>query len=362
MIPFANPKAQYLSHKEEIDAAIQQVLASGRYILGGEVESFEKGFAEYLQVNYCIGVGSGTEALHLALKACEVGTGDEVVTVSHTAVATISAIQLTGATPVFVDINPVTYTMDPHLLRSALTTHTKAVIPVHLYGHPAALDEISHIVKEQGLYLIEDCAQAHGATYQGKRVGSFGDMACFSFYPTKNLGGLGDGGAVVTNNPELHKKARMLREYGWSERYVSEIMGWNSRLDEIQAAILRVKLQYLDMDNAMRARLAKVYREGLTENGIIHPAVGEGASHVYHLYVIRVRERDRLLDFLLRNGIGASIHYPKPVHTQPAYAGMGECLPQTERIVQEILTLPMYPELKEQEVGFVVEAVKEFYL
>ena len=361
MIPFANPKAQYLSHKEEIDEAVQQVLASGRYVLGNEVETFEREFAEYLRVSYCIGAGSGTEALHLALKACGVGVGDEVITVSHTAVATISAILLTGATPVFVDIDPLTYTMDPRLLRSALTTRTRAVIPVHLYGHPADMEAISCTAREEGLYVIEDCAQAHGATYQGRRVGSFGDMACFSFYPTKNLGGLGDGGAVVTNNPELYKKTRMLREYGWTQRYVSQIMGWNSRLDEIQAAILRVKLKYLDRDNVRRGRLARIYEEGLIGNGIVVPTVREGASHVYHLYVIRVNERDRLLDFLLQKGIGASIHYPQPVHIQPAYAEMGTCLPQTERIAGEILTLPMYPELKEDEVKFVVETIKEFY-
>lgn len=360
LIPCANPKAQYLAHKQEIDDAVNRVLESGWYILGDEVRALEEEFAAYLGVNHSVGVGSGTEALHLALVACGIGHGDEVVTVSHTAVATVAAIELAGAKPVFVDIDPVTYTMDPDLLETTITSQTKAVIPVHLYGHPAPMEEILAIAREYGLCVIEDCAQAHGATYRGKRVGSFGDMACFSFYPTKNLGALGDGGAVVTSAPELAEKARLLREYGWAERYVSHIPGWNTRLDEVQAAILRVKLKHLDFDNSRRIKLAKLYSEGLFETGISLPIVQKGVVHVYHLHVIRVKERGSLQAYLRSKDIGATVHYPVPVHQQPAYDGFGGELPQTESVAKEILSLPMYPELTKDEVYSVIDAVREF--
>jgi dTDP-4-amino-4,6-dideoxygalactose transaminase len=361
LIPCANPKAQYLAHKQEIDDAIRRVLESGWYILGDEVRAFEEEFAAYLGVRHCVGVGNGTEALHLALVACGIGYGDEVVTVSHTAVATVAAIELAGARPVFVDIDPVTYTMDPDLLEREITSKTKAVIPVHLYGHPAPMKEIQTIAGGHGLCVIEDCAQAHGATYQGKRVGSFGDMACFSFYPTKNLGALGDGGAVVTSDPELADKARLLREYGWAERYVSHIPGWNSRLDEIQAAILRVKLRYLDEDNGARTRLAGLYVKGLSETGLVLPGVREGANHVYHLFVVGAPDRDRLLAHLHSQNIGAAIHYPVPVHMQAAYDHLDvRRLPETERVARQILSLPMYPEMTEIEVRSVINAVREF--
>jgi dTDP-4-amino-4,6-dideoxygalactose transaminase len=287
-----------LSHKQEIDDAVNRVLESGWYILGDEVSTFEKEFAAYLGVGYCLGVGNGTEALHLALVACGIGPGDEVATVSHTAVATVAAIELAGATPVFVDIDPATFNMDPDLLKKGITSKTKAVIPVHLYGHPAPIDEILTIAKDHGLCVIEDCAQAHGAIYRDRRIGSFGDMACFSFYPTKNLGALGDGGAVVMNDSRLAEKVRLLREYGWAERYVSHTPGWNSRLDEVQAAILRVKLKHLDFDNSRRIKLAKLYGEGLFETNITLPVVQNGAVHVYHLYVIRVKERSSLQAYL----------------------------------------------------------------
>lgn len=362
MIPCANPKAQYLAHKQEIDDAVNRVLESGRYILGNEVSAFEEEFAAYLGVNHSVGVGNGTEALHLALVACGIGHGDEVATVSHTAVATVAAIELAGAKPVFVDIDPVTYNMDPEFLKKAITSKTKAVIPVHLYGHPAPMEEILAIAREYSLCVIEDCAQAHGATYQGKRVGSFGDMACFSFYPTKNLGALGDGGMVVTNDEKLAENARLLREYAWKDRYVSHVPGWNTRLDEIQAAILRVKLNYIDTDNAVRARLAKSYCEGLTgaSSSLVLPIAREGATHVYHLFVIRVRDRDSLLNFLGDKGIGATIHYPVPVHQQPAYDEFGGELFQTERVAKEILSLPMYPELTEDQIQSTIDAVREF--
>jgi dTDP-4-amino-4,6-dideoxygalactose transaminase len=363
LIPCANPKAQYLAHKQEIDDAVNRVLESGYYILGNEVRAFEEEFAAYLGVNHAVGVGNGTEALHLALVACGIGHGDEVATVSHTAVATVAAIELAGARPVFVDIDPVTYNLDPGFLKKAITSKTKAVIPVHLYGHPAPMEEILAIARDYSLCVIEDCAQAHGATYRGKRVGSFGDMACFSFYPTKNLGALGDGGMVVTNDEKLAENSRLLREYGWKDRYVSHIPGWNTRLDEIQAAILRVKLNYIDTDNAVRARLAKSYCEGLTgaSSSLVLPTAREGAMHVYHLFVIRVLDRGSLLNFLGEKGIGAAIHYPVPVHQQPAYDGFSGELPQTEHVTKEILSLPMYPELTKDEICSVSDAVRVFF-
>ena len=359
LIPCANPKAQYLAHKQEIDDAVRRVLESGWYILGDEVRAFEEEFAAYLGVSHSVGVGSGTEALHLALVACGIGHGDEVVTVSHTAVATVAAIELAGAKPVFIDIDPVTYTMDPDLLEKGITAKTKAVLPVHLYGHPAPMEDILAIAREYGLCVIEDCAQAHGATYRDKRVGSFGDMACFSFYPTKNLGALGDGGAVVTSDPELAEKARLLREYGWAERYVSHIPGWNSRLDEVQAAILRVKLKHLDFDNSNRIKLAKLYGEGLLETGISLPMVQKGAVHVYHLHVIRVKERGSLQAYLRSIDIGVTVHYPVPVHLQPAYEKIAVSLPNSEIAAREVLSLPMYPELTESQVQFVIDSIKE---
>jgi dTDP-4-amino-4,6-dideoxygalactose transaminase len=327
--------------------------------LGDEVRAFEQEFAAYLGVSHCVGAGNGTEALHLALAACGIGRGDQVLTVSHTAVATVAAIDLAGAEPGFVDIDPATYTMDPDLLKNRITSKTKAVIPVHLYGNPAPMQEIQEIAKANGLYVIEDCAQAHGATYQGKRVGSFGDMACFSFYPTKNLGALGDGGAVVTNKSKLAEKVRLLREYGWAERYVSHSPGWNSRLDEVQAAILRVKLNHLDLDNSKRIRLAKLYDQGLSGTDIALPAVQKDAVHVYHLYVIRTKERGALQAHLRSKNIGAAVHYPLPVHLQPAYEKYAVRLPNTELAAGEVLSLPMYPELAENQAQFVVDSIKE---
>ena len=257
MILCSNPKAQYQAHKEEIDSAIQRVLDKGWYILGDETKAFESEFAAYIGVDHGIGVGSGTEALHIALAACGIGLGDEVITVSHTAVATVAAIELAGATPVLVDIDPDYYTLNPDKLESAISPRTKAIIPVHLYGQPADLTPILEIARQHGVLLIEDCAQAHGAMYGGRRIGAWGDIACFSFYPTKNLGALGDGGMVVTNDSALAERARLLREYGWAERYVSSIPGLNSRLDEVQAAVLSVKLRFLDADNEARALLAQ---------------------------------------------------------------------------------------------------------
>jgi dTDP-4-amino-4,6-dideoxygalactose transaminase len=363
MLTCSRPLAQYLAHQTEIDAALQRVLASGRYILGEEVTTFEHEFAAYLGVAQAVGVGNGTEALSLALLAGGLGPGDEVITVAHTAVATIAAIELIGATPVLVDIEPDTFTLDPAQLPAALTAHTKAILPVHLYGHPAALDPILAFARQHGLRVIEDCAQAHGAMYRGRRVGGWGDLACFSFYPTKNLGAIGDGGMVVTSDATLAHRVRSLRDYGWGERYISQHPGWNSRLDEIQAAILRVKLPALETDNATRARHAARYATYLADTELTLPTTRPEAVPVHHLYVVRSPHRDALLAHLRQSGIGALIHYPVPVHLQPAYRGRlpGHTrLPITEQAAREVLSLPMYPELTEAELERVITAVRAF--
>jgi len=363
MILCSNPKAQYLAYRTEIDQAISRVLEGGWYILGNETRDFEGEFASYIGVWHAVGVGSGTEALHLALSACGIGAGDEVITVSHTAVATVAAVELCGAIPVLVDVEPDYFTLDPKDLEGAVTTRTKAIIPVHLYGQAADLDPILVIALRHGLRVIEDCAQSHGALYKGRRVGSFGDMACFSFYPTKNLGAIGDGGMVVTNDHDLAERARMLREYGWSERYVSLKPGWNTRLDEIQAAVLRVKLRHLDEDNQARSRIAAEYARLLEHAGVGLPVIRPECSHVYHLYVIRSGERDALLQHLKERGVVAGVHYPVPVHLQPAYQGrlrLNLPLAVSEKAALEVLSLPMYPQLTDNEIQTVCDAVLSF--
>ena len=363
MIRCGNPLAQYRARKAEIDAAVLRVLESGRYILGEEVRRFEGEFGAFVGVPHAIAVASGTDALQIALRACGIGSGDEVITVAHTAVATVAAIELCGATPVLVDIEPNYYTMNPEKLEAAIGPKTKAIVPVHLYGQPVDLNPILEVARRQGIRVMEDCAQAHGATYKGRRVGSFGDLGCFSFYPTKNLGAMGDGGIIVTADPGLAERARLLREYGWAERYVSRLPGLNSRLDEVQAAILRVKLGHLDMDNARRARLAALYGEGLSETGLGLPMCRPGVTHVYHLYVVRANRRDALQGFLASRQIGALIHYPVPVHMQPAYRDRlrgADRLPESERAAREVLSLPIYAEMLEDDVQAVVKAVHAF--
>ena len=363
VIPAANPAAQYRSCKAEIDKAIQRVLDRGWYILGQEVLAFEAEFAAYIGVDFAIGVGSGTEALHLALRACDVGPGDEVVTVAHTAVATVAAIELCGALPVMADIEAGRLTLNPGNLEHLITPLTKAIVPVHLYGQPADIVPILEIARQHDIKVIEDCAQAHGAMYHGRRVGSYGDMACFSFYPTKNLGALGDGGMVVTNDPALAEKTRLRRQYGWTERYVSDIPGWNSRLDELQAAILRVKLKYLDEANAARAHLAGEYNRLLADTDLVLQVEYPESKHVYHLYVVRSSRRNELQAFLKAQGIGTGIHYPVPVHLQPAYRGrllVPYELTETECVAREILSLPIYPELAQSDVKMIAKAVVEF--
>lgn len=364
MISCGYPKAQYLAYKAKIDEAIHRVLENGLYILGEETVAFEKEFSHFIGVQYSIGVGSGTESLHLALTACGVSAGDEVITVSHTAVATVVAIELAGAHPVLVDIEPDYYTLNPSLLEEVITPRTKAIIPVHIYGQPANLEPILEIARRHNLYVIEDCAQAHGAMYKGKRVGSWCDIACFSFYPTKNLGAIGDGGIVVTDNKELANKVRLLREYGWVERYTSDIPGWNSRLDEIQSAILRVKLKHLEEDNEMRRQWASLYMEELNACDLALPKVRSESTHVYHQFVVRSSRRNALQKFLSDRGIGAQIHYPVTVHQQPAYCNrlvIPKDLSVTERTVKEILSLPIYPELTKSEMDETIEAVRAFF-
>jgi dTDP-4-amino-4,6-dideoxygalactose transaminase len=363
IIPQANPKASYIVHKEEINSAITRVMESGWYILGQEVAAFEEEFAAYIGVDFGIGVGSGTDALHLALMACGIGSGDEVITVSHTAVATAVAIELCNARPVLVDIDPSTFVINPDQIERAITSRTKGIIPVHLYGHVADMPSILSIAHSHGLRVIEDCAQSHGATYAGRKSGGWGDIAAFSFYPTKNLGAFGDGGMVLTNNPELAERVRLLREYGWRQRYISEISGLNSRLDELQAAVLRVKLKYLDQWNEERRKKASIYTKLLEGTEIVCPTEKEPVRHVYHLYVIRTKKRDSLQAFLREKGIGTLIHYPTPIHLQNAYKNLGYRrgdLPVTEKYAQEVLSLPFYPELTGEEMREVQEQVKMF--
>ena len=364
MILCAKPGAQYQAHKEEIDAAIARVLEKGWYILGEEVRAFEAEFAAYIGVRDAIGVGSGTDALHLALATCEIGPGDEVITVSHTAVATVAAIEMAGAKPAFVDIERDFFTIDPAQIESAITPRTRAIVPVHIYGQPANLDAILEIASRHQLRVIEDCAQAHGAAYRGTRAGAYGDVACFSFYPTKNLGAIGDGGMITTNDASLATRARLLREYGWAERYVSHIPGWNTRLDELQAAILRVKLKYLNRDNESRRRIARKYFEGLNDIDLKLPPIRRDVSHAFHLFVIRTVRRDTLQAHLKQKGISALIHYPVPVHQQPAYCKRlkgCDCLTETENAARQILSLPMYPELENAEIETVISEIRNFH-
>lgn len=373
-IPQTNPLANYLAHRAEIDAAIAETLAGGRYILGPQVAAFEREFAAFLGVTDVIGVASGTDALHLALRACQVGPGDPVFTVSHTAVATVAAVELAGATPCLVDIAADTYTLDPERLADAVVRRQGsggrgqgsggrrgAIVAVHLYGQPADMAALAEIARRYDLWLIEDCAQAHGATLGGRMTGAIGDIAAFSFYPTKNLGALGDGGAVATNAPALAEKTRRLREYGWEERYVSAFPGLNSRLDEIQAAVLRVKLRYLPGENARRRALAAQYDAGLAESGLILPAVRPGATHVYHQYVVRHPARDAFRSHLAVAGVGTLVHYPVPVHLQPAYAGrawIGAGLPFTEQAAREVVSLPMFPEMSDEQLERIIASVR----
>jgi dTDP-4-amino-4,6-dideoxygalactose transaminase len=369
----ANPKAGYLEQQVEIDAALTRAARSGWYILGQEVEAFEREFARYIGCEFGVGVASGTDAIELALRACEVQEGDLVFTVSHTAVATVVAIERMGAIPVLVDIDPATYTMDPDRLEHAIAEvgrnaalsgrRGRAVVPVHLYGHPSDMPAIVDISRRAGLRIVEDCAQAHGAAIDGRKVGTWGDVAAFSFYPTKNLGALGDGGMVVGSDAEMIQRLRAIRQYGWEERYVSSIRGCNSRLDELQAAVLRTKLPRLASDNTRRRERARWYDELLADTPLQRPYPQASVEHVYHQYVIRSAEREALQNHLAQEHVGTAVHYPVPVHLQPAYRGnvfISGSLEHTERAAREVLSLPMYPQLRREEVAFVCECAADW--
>jgi len=365
MIPMGDLQREYIRLRSQIDAAIDRVLRRGWFVLGEEVEAFEAEWAAYCGTAHAVGVGNGTDALHLALRAAGIGPGDEVIIPALTATFTALAVSLSGATPVVADVDPERYTLDPRTFEAALTPRTAAVIPVHLYGCPADMEAILEIARRHGLFVLEDAAQAHGARYRGTRVGALADAAAFSFYPSKNLGAYGDAGAVTTNDAALAEKVRMLRHGGQRTTYEHEVLGVNSRLDEIQAAILRAKLPHLDAWNRRRRSLAARYDTRLPAGGeLTRPAAPEEAEHVYHQYVIRTSVRDALRGYLDGAGVSTSVHYPRPVHQQPAYAGPGATpgsCPVAEGVVNEILSLPIFPQLSAREVEQVCSLVRFFY-
>ena len=360
MIPFLDLKAPHVELRTEIDTAIARVLDSGWYILGPEVDAFESEFAAYCEASHCVGLANGLDALHLALRAMEVGPGDEVIVPSNTYIATWLAVSQCGATPVPVEPVEATYNLDPALIEAAITPRTKVILPVHLDGQPADLDPILAIARKHGLRVLEDGAQAHGARYKGKRLGGHGDAVAWSFYPGKNLGALGDGGAITTNDAELADRIRVLRNYGSRVKYVNEVQGYNSRLDPIQAAVLRVKLQHLDAWNARRAAVAQRYCDGLAGSGLVLPQVPAWAEPAWHLFVVRHPQRDALHKHLADAGIGSLIHYPIPPHQQQAYAEAGfasSAFPLASRMADEVLSLPMGPQLATGQADAVVAAV-----
>jgi len=362
-VPFVDLKQQYLSIKDEVLPAVAKVFESTQFALGKEVAAFEEEFAAFCGVEHAVGVNSGTSALHLALLAAGVGPGDEVITVPFTFVATVAAIEYTGATPVFVDIDPVTYTMDPAQIEAAMTPRTKAILPVHLYGHPADMDPILETARRHGLTVIEDAAQAHGAEYQGRRCGSMGDLACFSFYPGKNLGAYGEGGLVTTNQPEFARKMRMLRDWGAEKKYQHVLKGFNYRMEGVQGAILRIKLRYLEAWTEARRAHAAVYSEILAETGLVLPTEIAGNRHVYHIYPVLTAQRQEFMASLNAQGVQTGIHYPIPVHLLPAYADLnysaGE-FPVSESVAEQEVSLPMFPELSAAQIEAVMQAAMEF--
>jgi len=360
MIPFVDLKAQYHSIKNEIDAAIQNILESSQFVLGKEVAAFEEEFAAYSQVKHAIGVNSGTSALHLALLAAGIGPRDEVITVTFTFVATVAAIHYTGAKPVFVDIDPSSFTMDPKLVEQAITKRTKAILPVHLYGRMADMDPILEIARKHSLLVIEDAAQAHGAEYKGHRAGSIGDLGCYSFYPGKNLGAYGEGGMVVTNNPEYTRTIRMLRDWGAEKKYEHVLKGYNYRLEGMQGAILRVKLRHLEAWTEARRAHAARYNQALAGLSVQTPEEMPYDRHVYHVYAVRTSQRSALQQALNDKGVQTGIHYPFPVHLLPAYADLGYKqgdFPHSEKAANEVLSLPMYAELPESAPKEVAESI-----
>lgn len=357
----SDPGAQNAAIRAELVPALERVLDSGWYVLGKEVEAFEAAFASYCEVEHAVGLANGTDAITLALLAFDIGPGDEVIVPSHTATFSALGISATGATPVFADIDETTYTIDPADIARKITKRTKAILPVHLYGHPADMDPILALAKEHGLVVVEDACQAHGARYKGRRVGSLGDAAAFSFYPTKNLGALGDGGAVTTNNAETAERLRQLRNGGQKSRYEHVLLGRNSRLDELQAALLSVKLTHLDEWNDRRRAIAQAYSQALAGSDLGLPTVADWAESVFHLYVVRTKDRAALQAALEQQGIATQIHYPAGAHQQPIYARRKISLPVTESIVDEIVSLPMYPELSSAAVDTITGKLKAAY-
>lgn len=370
-----NPHASFVAHEREIREAISRTLESGLFILGRETDAFEKEFARFLGANGSVGVGNGTDALVVALRACGIERGAGVITVAHTAVATVAAIEMAGAIPIFADIDPVTFTLSPASLKRTIESYQaqpahnhfplKAIVVVHLYGHPADLAGLLQIADHHGLALIEDCAQCHGAKVMGKSTGTWGKAAAFSFYPTKNLGALGDGGAVVSQDPSVLEKARLIREYGWKERYISAIAGMNTRLDEIQSAILSVKLAHLEDGNRRRQAIAERYTFQLSDLPLRLPSVAPQVSHVFHQYVIRSQERGAIQSFARDHGVGTLVHYPVPIHLQPAYAGRfftdPNGLPETEEAAATVLSLPMHAHLTNDEVERGARVIRDYF-
>ncbi|MEO7723589.1 MAG: DegT/DnrJ/EryC1/StrS family aminotransferase [Chthoniobacterales bacterium] len=365
-VPFLDLKAHHAPFREEFDEAIAEVIDNAAFAGGPVVAQFETEYAAFCSTRSAIGLGSGTEALWLALLACGVGPGDEVITVASSFMATAEAISYAGAIPVFIDIDEDTYTMDPAQLEQALTPRTKAIIPVHLFGQAADMDPILAFGRQHGLFVIEDAAQAHGTLYKGRKAGSLGAVGCFSFYPGKNLGAFGEAGAVVTNDPTLDEKMRVLRDHGQVRKYEHTMVGWNCRMDGIQAAVLRIKLAHLEAHNEARRKHAAFYTAELAEvEEIVCPQEAAYGKHVYHIYAVRVPERDKVLRLIEAKGIGCGIHYPTPIHLQKAYQHLGYApgaLPVSERTAAEFLSLPMYPELTEDQTKVVTEAVKSALL
>jgi dTDP-4-amino-4,6-dideoxygalactose transaminase len=361
-VPFLDLPAQYARIRSEVLAQLDAVCASGRFVLGPAVEEFETSFARYCEVDHCVGLNTGTSALHLALRCLDIGPGDEVITVPMTFVATVWAISYVGATPVFVDIDPKTRTLNPELLEAAITPRTRAIMPVHLYGQAADMEAILHIAGRHGLTVIEDAAQAHGARYRGRRVGGFGRISCFSFYPGKNLGAYGEGGALVTNDRDLAERARCLRNHAQRERYHHESIGYNYRMDAFQGAVLKIKLSQLDEGNAARRRHALDYQQRLGQlTSLVLPLTPSHQEPVFHLFVIEVEDRDQLAHRLHAAGIETGLHYPVPVHLQPAYRHLGieeGSFPVSEQLARRCLSLPMFPELTENQIGHVCEQLR----
>jgi len=362
-IPLVDLRAQYAGIKEDIDSAVQRVLNHCGFIMGPEVKAFEQAFAEYCGTEQAVGVASGTAALQLAVTACGAGPGDEVITTPFTFFASGEAISQAGARPVFVDIDPQTYNIDPGRIEAAITPRTRAIMPVHLYGQPAEMDAILDIARTHNLRVIEDAAQAHGAEYAGRRAGSMGDLACFSFYPSKNLGAYGDGGMITGSDPELIASVRKLRDHGRMSKYEHDQLGWGYRLDALQAAILGVKLRHLDDWNAARRARASRYTELFADVEVVTPVAADHVKHIYHCYAIRTPRRDELVEHLKREGTGVVIHYPLPVHLQPAYRFLGYKpgdFPVSEACAAEVVSLPMYPELTDEQQKCVVSQIKDF--